>query len=662
MYITGRNTMSKKYHITLTLLCIFIFLGSNIFAVNKIPVSGIVQNIDGLQLVEVQLSLKRQNKSATTNRFGEFDLGKVFPNDTLLITMNGYQYQSLTPKSNMLIKLYPKSIIQEKINNARNGETIIIPSGVHYIYPDFNIDSTVGMTINYKNDITIIGEKNSEIRLKWYNADILYIHESNNINLKNFTIGYYDPLNNIEEIIAFDDARNFNNAFGMARRQLGKNSIFKYKGRLYHTNNPKEPSDKIIPGSAINIYNSSDIFIDSVNVFGKNNICLNANYSKNIIFNQSKVNEGIYGFVFNKCENIKIENSIISDNSEILFSQSAQAQLNENIIKIAGHYVPEFVLVSGGSIELLDESIIPPPKPRYLNAGTFSISRKEITFEQYDAFCIATNRDFPDDSEWGRGKMPVINITYEDALSYTKWLSKLLGKTIRLPEINEWEFAARGGIKGGDDKSYSGGNILKDVAWCKYNTKDKPENVGLKIPNELGIFDMSGNVYEFCNGVIDSMIVLKGGSWANSGVGCRVQDKVVSKVDFWDDNIGFRVVEGDKIISLKQEKNNAELNYSTNKIEACHPYHIDNGYPDNFFGVSPDLEEIIKKGDILTVTLKKTTHSFIVLNTGFTGDDNCIDENGSPKSMYIYVEEDLSDIFGEALIVGSAFINESSGM
>ena len=54
---------------------------------------------------------------------------------------------------------------------------------------------------------------------------------------------------------------------------------------------------------------------------------------------------------------------------------------------------------------------------------------------------------------------------------------------------------------------------------------------------------MSGNVFEYCLSLKDSMIVLKGGSWANSGVGCRVSDEVVSKIDHWDDNIGFRVIE-----------------------------------------------------------------------------------------------------------------------
>ena len=138
----------------------------------------------------------------------------------------------------MEIKLYPKSKILDLINNARSGATITIPSGVHYIYPDFNIDSTVGMSINYKSDVTIIGEINSEIRLNWYNADIFYIHESNNISFKNLRIGYYD-LNqgNNQNIKSYDDRRILVMPIVVARKRIGKNSIFRYRGKLYHTNN-----------------------------------------------------------------------------------------------------------------------------------------------------------------------------------------------------------------------------------------------------------------------------------------------------------------------------------------------------------------------------------------------------------------------------------------
>ena len=535
--------MSRKYYTFISTIIYFSLIVELCYSVNTIPVFGLVKSVEGNILPEAQLTMVRQKKSVTTNRFGEFDFGKVFPNDTLIVTISGFQQKTLIPYGEMEIKLYPKSKIQDLINNARSGATITIPSGVHYIYPDFNADSTVGITINYKSDITIIGEIDSEIILKWYDADIFYLHESNNISIKNLSIGYYDSnQGNNQKFKSYDDVKNFSNAFSTARKELGKNSIFRYRGKLYHTNNSNESSEKIIPGRGINIYNSSDIYIDSLKIFGENNICLNAKNSKNIHIKNSEANEGLYGFVFNNCTNVNVGKSIIADNREILFNKNAQIELNENTIKIEGSYVPEFVNIMGGAIEMLDETIIPPPEPTYLKANSFSISRTEVTFKQFDAFCAATSREKPDDSEWGRGDRPVINITYNDAIAYCDWLGSLLSKNIRLPSVEEWEYAARGGVNGGDDKFYSGSNILEDVSWCKFNSNERTQPVGLKNSNELGIYDMSGNVYEFCGGVEDSMIVLKGGSWANSGVGCRLSDHVVSKVDFWDDNIGFRCI------------------------------------------------------------------------------------------------------------------------
>ena len=111
--------MFRNYHSLIAVVVYLILFNTPISAINKISVSGIVENFKGNQLVEAQLTMKRQKKSATTNRFGEFDLGKIFPDDTLLVTMDGYQYQYLVPKENMEIKLYPKSSIQDKINRAR---------------------------------------------------------------------------------------------------------------------------------------------------------------------------------------------------------------------------------------------------------------------------------------------------------------------------------------------------------------------------------------------------------------------------------------------------------------------------------------------------------------------------------------------------------------
>ena len=205
--------MSRKYYTIVSTVIYSLFLIDPCYSINKISVFGVVKNIEGPLLPETQLTLVRQKKSVTTNRFGEFDFGKVFPNDTLIVAIDGFQVQTLQPEGDMEIKLYPKSEIQDLINNARSGATITIPSGVHYIYPDFNTDSTVGMTINYKSDITIIGEIDSEIRLKWYNADIFYIHESNNISIKNLRIGYYDSYKgNNQKFNSYDDFKNFGNA------------------------------------------------------------------------------------------------------------------------------------------------------------------------------------------------------------------------------------------------------------------------------------------------------------------------------------------------------------------------------------------------------------------------------------------------------------------
>ena len=220
MYILTCKTMSRKYYIFVFTIVYLLLLIAPCYSINKIPVFGIVKNIEGTLLPETQLTLIRQKKSVTTNRFGEFDFGKVFPNDTILAEINGFQHQTLSPSRDMVIKLFPKSEIQELINGARNGSTITIPSGIHYVYPNFNIDSTIGMTINYKTDLTITGEIDSEIRLKVPNADIFYIHESNNITIKNITIGYYQSeYGNKPSIISYDEAENFSSAFRLARNE-----------------------------------------------------------------------------------------------------------------------------------------------------------------------------------------------------------------------------------------------------------------------------------------------------------------------------------------------------------------------------------------------------------------------------------------------------------
>ena len=278
--------MSFVFKIFLIILQ-FLAFESGLYAINKINVSGTIQSVRGKLLPDALITLSRQKNSAVTNRFGEFDLGKLFPNDTVYISLEGFQKRQFKPSEFMDIKLFPKSSIQEKINNVRNGETLIIPPGIHYIYPNYNIDSTLGMSINYKTNVSIIGSNSSEIILMNRNADVFNIFESTNILIKNIKIGYlkFDESSMLN--ISRTQAVDYLNALAIAKESLGDNSIFKYDGKLRHTKNYLEPFVELDIGTIINIINSSDIILDSLELIGSGGICLSSENSKNIQFQNS---------------------------------------------------------------------------------------------------------------------------------------------------------------------------------------------------------------------------------------------------------------------------------------------------------------------------------------------------------------------------------------
>jgi serine/threonine-protein kinase PpkA len=134
----------------------------------------------------------------------------------------------------------------------------------------------------------------------------------------------------------------------------------------------------------------------------------------------------------------------------------------------------------------------------------FAISKYEITFNDYEIFAQTTNRPIPNDNRWGRGNNPVINVSFEDARAYAKWLSDTTGKRYRLPTESEWEYVARADTRstfwwGDDAKDAAGRANCRRGCNSKFSglfgAKTAP--VGSYPANAFGVFDTAGNVAEW---------------------------------------------------------------------------------------------------------------------------------------------------------------------
>ncbi len=154
---------------------------------------------------------------------------------------------------------------------------------------------------------------------------------------------------------------------------------------------------------------------------------------------------------------------------------------------------------------------------------------------------------------------PMYYVNWEEVQEFCKKLSHLTGKKYVLPTEAQWEYAARGGAKSGVYK-YSGSDNIDKVAWYWGNSKEKysASPVGKKSPNELGIYDMSGNVWEWCSDWCDdysseaqtnpagpstgSVCVRRGGGWSHYASYCRVSSRGYSIPGNRFNGLGFRVV------------------------------------------------------------------------------------------------------------------------
>jgi len=129
---------------------------------------------------------------------------------------------------------------------------------------------------------------------------------------------------------------------------------------------------------------------------------------------------------------------------------------------------------------------------------------------------------------------PVENVQLQDVDNFLTELNKVTGQSYRLPTTDEWEYAAIGGNKR-KGHLYAGSDNLDEVAWYNLNSNNQTHPVGEKAPNELGLYDMNGNVWEWCHEK-----ALRGGSWASNANVCQVFQRYWFNQDLRY-NIGFRL-------------------------------------------------------------------------------------------------------------------------
>ena len=165
----------------------------------------------------------------------------------------------------------------------------------------------------------------------------------------------------------------------------------------------------------------------------------------------------------------------------------------------------------------------------------YYIGETEVTQELWTAVMGSNPSHFT-----GNLQLPVENVSWYDCQTFISRLNELTGETFRLPTEAQWEYAARGGNKA-QGRLDSGSDAIDDVAWYYDNSGGMTHPVKTKAPNELGIYDMTGNVYEWCSDWYGSYSsaaqtdptgpstgsyrVGRGGSWDSYALYCRVADR-----------------------------------------------------------------------------------------------------------------------------------------
>lgn len=214
------------------------------------------------------------------------------------------------------------------------------------------------------------------------------------------------------------------------------------------------------------------------------------------------------------------------------------------------------VWVTGGRFIMGDNSGQADEKPAHeVVVDGFAMSKFPVTQWQWTVIMGNNPSDFK-----GCDQCPIDQVSWNEAQEFIRRLNHLTGKLYTLPTEAEWEFAAKAG-KYGRYYNFSGSDNLDEVGWYTGNSERRPHPVGEKEPNELGLYDMSGNMWEWCKDWYQKFYyeleekyspegpdsgagkVRRGGSWFTQPINCRITTRNHVKMDYKDDAGTFRLAQ-----------------------------------------------------------------------------------------------------------------------
>jgi formylglycine-generating enzyme required for sulfatase activity len=239
----------------------------------------------------------------------------------------------------------------------------------------------------------------------------------------------------------------------------------------------------------------------------------------------------------------------------------------KRIARANAHYVePVMILIKAGSFTMGSDDGNEDEKPPHTATidKDFYIGRFEVTNVEYKEFIRATKKKTMIPPNWTTDMQPAVGVSWDDANAYAAWLSDLTQKKYRLPTEKEWEYAARAGATtryywGDRDTSHRKDAWRKEYpdnahsyAWVKTNAEDITHTVGEKKPNQWGLHDILGNVWEWCSDSYsenynapaeeESLKIIRGGSWFSTPEELTLSHRGSNVTDFTSYSIGFRLV------------------------------------------------------------------------------------------------------------------------